>query len=232
MEKAMATHSSTLAWKILWAEEPGRLQSMGLRRVGHNWATSISLFTFHFHALEKEMATHSIVLAWRIPGTGEPGGLPSMGSHRIGHDWSNLAACILKSIWWGSIFFYCFCFYLIIWRSLSIYCPVTASFPSLHLALDFSGPRPRPVMASKEMIQGPPLICKLNSPTMFAPLLIAAPSCCRIGLYLESPWEDVQEQGCSYCIGPLLEQLWVEFSFSFIHHSFKQTSLSTREALF
>ena len=46
----------------------------------------LSLFTFHFHALEKEMATHSNVLAWRIPGTGEPGGLPSMGSHRVGHD--------------------------------------------------------------------------------------------------------------------------------------------------
>ena len=65
------------------------LQSMGLLRVGHDWATS---FTFHFQSLEKEMATHSSVLAWRIPGTGEPGGLPSMGSHRVGHDWSNLAA--------------------------------------------------------------------------------------------------------------------------------------------
>ena len=39
-------------------------------RVGDDWATSLSLFTFHFHALEKEMATHSSVLAWRIPGTG------------------------------------------------------------------------------------------------------------------------------------------------------------------
>ena len=80
-EKAMAPHSSTLAWKIPWAEEPGRLQSMGLLRVGHGFT-----FTFHFHALEKEMATHSSVLAWRIPGTGEPGGLPSMGSHRVGHN--------------------------------------------------------------------------------------------------------------------------------------------------
>ena len=42
----MATHSSTLAWKIPWTEEPGRLQSMGWRRVGHDWATSLSLFTF------------------------------------------------------------------------------------------------------------------------------------------------------------------------------------------
>ena len=39
-------HSSTLAWKIPWMEEPGRLQSMGSLRVGHNWATSLWLFTF------------------------------------------------------------------------------------------------------------------------------------------------------------------------------------------
>ena len=44
-EKAMATHSSTLAWKIPRMEEPGRLQSMGSLRVGHDWATSLSLFT-------------------------------------------------------------------------------------------------------------------------------------------------------------------------------------------
>ena len=45
-EKAMAPHCSTLAWKIPWTEEPGRLESMGSRRVGHDWATSLSLFTF------------------------------------------------------------------------------------------------------------------------------------------------------------------------------------------
>ena len=79
----MATHSSTLAWKIPWMEEPSRLQSTGsLSR------TRLSDFTFtsHFHALEKEMTTHSSVLAWRILGTGEPGGLLSMGSHRVRHD--------------------------------------------------------------------------------------------------------------------------------------------------
>jgi len=64
-------------------------------RVGHDWATSLSLFTFHFHALEKQMATHSSVLAWRIPGVGKSGGLSSMGLHRVGHDWSNLAAAAL-----------------------------------------------------------------------------------------------------------------------------------------
>ena len=84
MEKAMATHSSTLAWKIPSTEEPGRLQSMGSLKS----QTQLRNFTFifHFHALEKEMATHSSVLAWRIPGTAEPGGLPSTGLHRVGHD--------------------------------------------------------------------------------------------------------------------------------------------------
>ena len=78
----MAPHSSTLAWKIPWTEEPGKLQSKGSLRVGLSDFT----FTFQFHALEKEMATHSTVLAWRIPGTGEPGGLLSMGLHRVGHE--------------------------------------------------------------------------------------------------------------------------------------------------
>ena len=45
-QKAVATHSSILAWKIPRMEEPGRLQSMGSRRVGHSWATSLSLFIF------------------------------------------------------------------------------------------------------------------------------------------------------------------------------------------
>ena len=45
LEKEMATHSGTLAWKIPWMEEPGRLQSMGSQRVGHNWATSLGYTT-------------------------------------------------------------------------------------------------------------------------------------------------------------------------------------------
>ena len=50
LEKAMAPHSSTLASKILWTKEPGRLQSMESLGVGHDWVTSLSLFTFHvFH---------------------------------------------------------------------------------------------------------------------------------------------------------------------------------------
>ena len=46
LEKTTATHSSTLAWKIPWTEEPGGLQSMGSLRVGHDWVTSLLLFTF------------------------------------------------------------------------------------------------------------------------------------------------------------------------------------------
>ena len=90
----MAPHSSTLAWKIPWMEEPGGLQSM--RSLSRTWLSNFT-FTFRFHALEKEMATHSSVLAWKIPGTGEPGGLLSMGSHRVGHDWSNLPAAAASS---------------------------------------------------------------------------------------------------------------------------------------
>ena len=81
----MAPHSSTLAWKIPWMEEPGGLQSMGSLGVGHDWATSRS------HIGEGN-GNPLHVLAWRIPGTGEHGGLPSMGSNRVGHDWSDLAA--------------------------------------------------------------------------------------------------------------------------------------------
>ena len=80
----MAPHSSTLAWKIPWMEEPDGLQSM--RSAKNRTRLSNFTFTFHFHALEKEMATHSSVLAWRTPGTAGPGGLPSMGSLRVGYD--------------------------------------------------------------------------------------------------------------------------------------------------
>ena len=86
LEKAMAPHSSTLAWKIAWTEEPGGLQVHGVAK--SRTRLSDFTFTFHFHALEEEMATHSSVLAWKIPWTGEPGGLQSMGSRTVRHDWA------------------------------------------------------------------------------------------------------------------------------------------------
>ena len=58
LEKAMTTHSSTLAWIIPWTEEPGRLQPLGSQRVRHNWATSL-----HFTSLQRKMGR----LGWLLP---------------------------------------------------------------------------------------------------------------------------------------------------------------------
>ena len=96
MKKAMATHSSTLAWKIPWMEDPGGLQCMGSRRVGDDWATSLSLFTF-MHWRRKWQPT-PVFLPGESQGRGNPGGLLSMGSHRVGHDWSDLAAAAATKI--------------------------------------------------------------------------------------------------------------------------------------
>ena len=73
----MAPHSSTLAWKIPWTEEPGALQSMGWLRVGHNWATSLSLFTF-IHWRKKWQPTPVF-----LPGESQERGSP-VGCHLWG----------------------------------------------------------------------------------------------------------------------------------------------------
>ena len=73
LEKEMATHSSTLTWKIPWMEEPGRLQSMGLQRVGHDWATSLS---FQYTCIklpggsEGKASAHNAEDLCLIPGSG------------------------------------------------------------------------------------------------------------------------------------------------------------------
>ena len=72
----MAPHSSTLAWKIPWMEEPGRLQSMGVSK--SRTRLSDFTFTFHFPALEKELAMHS-----SVPGESQ--------------EWGSLVGCHL----WG-----------------------------------------------------------------------------------------------------------------------------------
>ena len=107
LEKEMTTHSNTLAWKILWMEEPGGLQSMGSQ--SRTWLSDFTFTLFSLVAqrlkflppmretrvrslgqedsLENEMLTHSSILAWRIPWTEKPGRLQSMGSQRVGHNW-------------------------------------------------------------------------------------------------------------------------------------------------
>ena len=93
----MAPHSSTLAWKISWTEEPGALQSMGLLTVGHNWATSLSLVTF-MHWTRKWQPTR-VFLPGESQGRRSLVGciVQSMGSHRVRHDWSDLAAAAVSS---------------------------------------------------------------------------------------------------------------------------------------
>ena len=113
----MATHSSTLAWKIPWAEEPGRLQSMGSLRVRHDWATSLSLFTF-MHWRRKWQPTPVFLPGESIPGTGEPGGLLSMGSHRVRHDWSDLVAAVSFMLLWLT---FCYITYVLTYYRIIIY---------------------------------------------------------------------------------------------------------------
>ena len=89
-EKAMATHSSTLAWKIPWTEEPGRLQSMGSLESD---ITKQLHFHFSFSCIgEGNGNPLQCFCLENLRDGGELGGLPSTGSHRVGHDWSDLAA--------------------------------------------------------------------------------------------------------------------------------------------
>ena len=88
-EKAVATHSSTLAWKIPRKEEPGGLQSMGSLRVRHDWATSLSFFTF-MHWWRKWQPT-PVFLPGESQGQGSLVGCHLWG-HTVRHDWGDLAA--------------------------------------------------------------------------------------------------------------------------------------------
>ena len=96
----MATHSSTLAWKVPGMEEPGRLQSMGSQRVRHDWAASLSLFTL-MHWRRKWQPT-PVFLPGESQGWGSLEGCLSMGSHRVGHDWSDLVAAAATDKSWAS----------------------------------------------------------------------------------------------------------------------------------
>ena len=93
--KAMAPHSSTLAWKTPWTEEPGRLLSMGSLRVGHECAISLSLFTF-LHWRRKWQPT-PVFLPGESQGRGSLVGCRLWG-RRVGHDWSNLAASLCNTL--------------------------------------------------------------------------------------------------------------------------------------
>ena len=78
----MAPHSSTLAWKIPWMEEPGRLQSMGLLRVGHD---GVTLFYFSLSCIGKGNGNPLQYSCLENPRDRELGSLLSMGLHKVGH---------------------------------------------------------------------------------------------------------------------------------------------------
>ena len=83
LEKAMATHSSVLAWRIPGTGEPGGLVSVGSHRVGHDWS---DLAAAEVIIMEKTMAPHSSTHAWKISWAEEPGRLQSMGLLRVRHN--------------------------------------------------------------------------------------------------------------------------------------------------
>ena len=91
----MAPHSSTLAWKIPWTEEPGRPQSMGSLRVGGDWVTSLSLFTFTQWI--RQWQPTPVFLPGESQGRQSLVGCRLCGLHRVGHDWSDLAAAAAGS---------------------------------------------------------------------------------------------------------------------------------------
>ena len=91
----MAPHSSTLAWKISWMEEPGTLQSMGLLGVGHDWVTSLSLFTFMYW--RRKWQPTPVFLPGESQGRGALWAAV-YGSHRVQHDWSDLAAAAAERL--------------------------------------------------------------------------------------------------------------------------------------
>ena len=113
----MATHSSTLAWKIPWTEGPGRLQSMGSLGVGHDWATSLSLFTF-MHWRRKWQPTPVFL-------PGESQGRRAWWAAVYGVAQSRIRLKRLSSIQISTVIFFTLCFCLgeqacICWESLSL----------------------------------------------------------------------------------------------------------------
>ena len=127
----MATHSSTLAWQVPWTEEPGGLQSMGSLGVGHDWTTSLSLFTF-VHWRRKWQPT-PVFLPGESQGWGSLVGCHLWG-RRVGHDWSDLAAAAAAK--WINTFYLCSpfifkCSYFITYFVCAMLCLVAQSCPTL-----------------------------------------------------------------------------------------------------
>ena len=105
LEKEMATHSSILAWRIPWTEKPGGLQSTGSQRVGHDWATSLSLgyvgLSCSMWDLSLQSMDFSLVVAHGLKSTGPVAvahGIRSPGSVAVVHGLSTL-----EWSWWATL---------------------------------------------------------------------------------------------------------------------------------
>ena len=107
LEKGMAIHSSILAWRIPWTEEPGGLQSMGLQRVWHDWETNTSSFHFHYHL--HVLGFPGILPVKNPPAeAGDMGSIPELG-RSPGEGNGNLlqSSCLRnpmdKGAWWAAV---------------------------------------------------------------------------------------------------------------------------------
>ena len=96
LEKEMVTHSSILAWRIPWMEKPGRLQSMGSQRVGHEWTTSPSPFTFPENSVVKNLPANARNVGL-IPGLGRS---PGEGNGNL-LQYSCLENPMDRGAWWA-----------------------------------------------------------------------------------------------------------------------------------
>ena len=101
----MAPHSSTLAWKIPWTEEPGRLQSLGSQRVRHNCATSLSLFTL-VHWRRKWQPTPMF-----LPGESQGQGAWWAAVYGVAQSWTRLKQLSSSSRGWGDSYIYSALYY-------------------------------------------------------------------------------------------------------------------------
>ena len=112
LEKEMATHSSILAWRIQWTEEPGRLLSTGSQRVGHDWVTSLHFTSLHFNALYALLwFSHwlsSKEFTCNAGDTRDVGSVPGLGrspgkGNNNGFQYFCLGNPMNRQAWWGTV---------------------------------------------------------------------------------------------------------------------------------
>ena len=134
LEKAMAPHSSTLAWRIPWTEEPGRLQSTGLQRVRHDWAISPSLVVARiiqsFYLSQQVSICLLCVGPWDSPVCGSNCSFPRTSVHQCGLLFllSPFPSALVPT-WYFSSYHFQLCVYLTALLAQESFCWFPVSFP-------------------------------------------------------------------------------------------------------